>query len=52
MGAFLGEAAIEDHWKVPLNDTLYSMLASAHPIAISTLAQRYFDLYQKHRSPK
>lgn len=50
MGAFLGETAIADHWKVPLNNTLYSMLATAHPIAISTIAQRYFELYQKHQS--
>lgn len=48
MGAFLGEQAIQDHWKSPLNDTLYSMLAGFHPISISEVAARYEALYRKN----
>lgn len=48
MGAFLGESAIEDHWKEPLQDTIYSMLAGFHPIAITEVASRYHALYTKH----
>ena len=50
MGAFLGEEAIADHWKKPLNDTMFSMLAGYHPIAISEVASRYQALYEKHAS--
>jgi ADP-ribosylglycohydrolase len=50
MGAFLGEGAISDHWKKPLNDTMYSMLAGYHPIAISDVALRYQALYDKHKN--
>lgn len=46
IGAYLGDDAISDHWKKPLHDTFCSMLVGTHPIAISTIAQRYFVLYQ------
>lgn len=50
MGALLGDKAIKSHWKDPLNDTILSMLPRFHPIAISEVSNRFYQLYQKfHR---
>jgi len=45
MGAFVGEKGIDEHWKNPLNDTLYSGIIDFHPIAISKLAARTQNVY-------
>ncbi len=48
MGANLGETAIDEHWKAPLQDTIYASLAGFHPIAITEVASRYHALFTKH----
>lgn len=47
IGAVLGEKAIPEKWKKPLNDTLYSAIPGFHPIAISECAKRSYDVYKK-----
>jgi len=49
MGAKLGTGAIPAYWSAPLNDTLYSAIPDFHPIAISTCADKSYDLYKKFR---
>lgn len=40
VGAYTGESGIPEHWKGRLNDTLNSLVAGYHPIAISECARR------------
>lgn len=50
MGALLGDQAIKPHWKLPLNDTILSMLPNYHPIAITNASKRFHNLYLKFKS--
>ncbi len=47
MGAFCGEKGISEKWKNPLNDVLYSQIPDFHPIAISTLGERTYNVFKK-----
>lgn len=47
MGAMHGAKAIPEHWKAPLNDTLYSFIPGFHPIAISQCARRSQAVFHK-----
>jgi len=47
MGALLGESGIHEHWKKPLNDTIYASLPNYHPASIKAVSQRYYDVYLK-----
>jgi hypothetical protein len=49
MGALLGEQSIESHWRNPLNDTILSMLPNYHPIAITEVSKRFYNLYLKYQ---
>ncbi len=40
VGAMNGAKAIPEHWKKPLNDTMYSFVPGFHPIAVSECAAR------------
>lgn len=46
VGALVGEAGIEDHWKQPLNDTIESLIPGYHPVSIKALAKRFQALWQ------
>ncbi|KQO14740.1 ADP-ribosylglycohydrolase family protein [Paenibacillus sp. Leaf72] len=47
MGAKLGAAALPKSWIDPLNDTLYAELSGFHPIAISEVARRSYNVFRK-----
>ncbi|MDF2685562.1 MAG: ADP-ribosylglycohydrolase family protein [Clostridia bacterium] len=47
MGAFCGEKGIADHWKLPLNDTLYSGLTVYNPVKISDIARKSMEIQQR-----
>lgn len=47
MGAKLGADQLPTNWTAPLNDTLYADLIGFDPVAISTLAERTYQLFQK-----
>ncbi|MFH0992735.1 MAG: ADP-ribosylglycohydrolase family protein [bacterium] len=49
MGALVGEREIPDHWKRPLNDTIYAALPDFHPIAITAVAKRFYALHERFR---
>lgn len=47
MGAKHGAAALPKSWIEPLNDTLYAELSGFHPIAISEVARRSYEVFRK-----
>ncbi|WP_338554666.1 ADP-ribosylglycohydrolase family protein [Paenibacillus sp. KS-LC4] len=47
MGAKHGAAALPKSWVEPLNDTLYAELSGFHPIAISEVARRSYEVFRK-----
>jgi ADP-ribosylglycohydrolase len=52
VGALQGEAAIPDHWKEPLHDTIHSLIPGYHPISIREIASRYQTLHQLAKRTK
>lgn len=50
MGAKLGAAQLPNSWTAPLNDTLYADLPGYHPIAISEVAERSYQVFLKIRA--
>lgn len=49
MGAKLGASKLPSHWIDPLHDTLYAEVTGFHPIAISTCAERTYEVYKNIR---
>ena len=47
MGAFCGEKGIDEHWKKPLNDTLYSGLTYYNPTKISDIARKTIAIHTR-----
>lgn len=47
MGAYLGEKALPEDLKKPLNNTLYSLIPGFHPIAVSECAKRSAVVFHK-----
>lgn len=50
MGAKLGAAKLPVQWTAPLNDLLYADLPGFHPIAISEVAERSYQVFLKLRA--
>jgi len=50
MGALAGEPAIADHWKLPMNDLLYSGIPAYHPVKISELAKKSMEQFKKYNA--
>ncbi|OMF88293.1 ADP-ribosylglycohydrolase family protein [Paenibacillus sp. FSL R7-0337] len=50
MGAKLGAAKLPVKWTAPLNDLLYADLPGFHPIAISEVAERSYQVFLKLRA--
>ena len=49
LGAMNGAGGIDDKWKLPLNDTLYSSIPGFHPISISECALRSYKLWEQFK---
>lgn len=47
MGALLGETGIDDKWKAPLNDTLYSGVLEYNPVKISEIAHKTMEIHRR-----
>jgi ADP-ribosylglycohydrolase len=48
MGAVLGATRLPSHWTAPLNDLLYAELPGFHPIRISELAERTYNVFARY----